>query len=67
MLLLALFLLALVIGSVVLVLENHQAVTLVIFGWSMPSVPLAVLLLAALIFGLLVGPLLVLAGRLRKR
>ncbi|HGM5582919.1 TPA: lipopolysaccharide assembly protein LapA domain-containing protein [Pseudomonas putida] len=55
-------LLALVIllGALVLffVLENQQAVTLVLFGWSMPSTPVAVPVLAALVFGLAVGPLL---------
>lgn len=42
------------------VLENQQSVALVLFGWSAPRMPVAVLVLAALVLGLAAGP--VLAG-----
>ncbi len=50
----------LLLAAVVLffVLENQQAVSLVLFGWSAPEMPVAVLVLAALVIGLAVGPLL---------
>jgi uncharacterized integral membrane protein len=50
----------LLLAAVVLffVLENQQAVSLVLFGWAAPAVPVAVLVLAALVVGLAVGPLL---------
>lgn len=54
----ALFILLLVVVVVLFVLENQAAVTLSLFGWAAPAVPAAVLMLAALIVGLAVGPLL---------
>ncbi|MBF8780840.1 lipopolysaccharide assembly protein LapA domain-containing protein [Pseudomonas fulva] len=62
-------LLLLLLAAVVLffVLENQQGVSLVIFGWSSPQLPLAVPVLAALIIGLAVGPLLGAYGVLRSR
>lgn len=50
----------LLLAAVVLffVLENQQAVALVLFGWSAPAVPVAVPVIAALVVGLAVGPLL---------
>ncbi|MND59872.1 hypothetical protein D3C80_510890 [compost metagenome] len=50
----------LLLAAVVLffVLENQQAVSLVLFGWAAPAMPVAVLVLAALVIGLAVGPLL---------
>lgn len=50
----------LLLAAVVLffVLENQQAVSLVLFGWAAPEMPVAVLVLAALVIGLAVGPLL---------
>ncbi|MDH0305038.1 MULTISPECIES: lipopolysaccharide assembly protein LapA domain-containing protein [unclassified Pseudomonas] len=50
----------LLLAAVVLffVLENQQGVSLVLFGWVAPTMPVAVLVLAALIIGLVVGPLL---------
>ncbi|MNJ63558.1 hypothetical protein D3C77_594710 [compost metagenome] len=38
-------------------LENQQAVNLVLFGWSMPAVPLALVVIIALLVGLVLGPL----------
>lgn len=50
----------LLLAAVVLffVLENQQAVALVLFGWTAPAMPVAVPVLAALVVGLGVGPLL---------
>lgn len=59
----------LLLATVVLffVLENQQPVTLVLFGWSAPQVPVAVPLLAALVVGLAVGPLLGAYGLMRGK
>jgi len=54
----ALFVLLLAAVVLFFVLENQQAVALVLFGWSTPEVPVAVPVLAALVVGLAVGPLL---------
>ncbi|MGE8410240.1 MAG: lipopolysaccharide assembly protein LapA domain-containing protein [Pseudomonas sp.] len=64
---LAAFLLLVGFAILVVVLENRQIVTLVIFGWAAPSLPLAVLLLMALLLGLVVGPLLMVFALLRRR
>ncbi|MBO9552026.1 lipopolysaccharide assembly protein LapA domain-containing protein [Pseudomonas sp.] len=50
----------LLLAAVVLffVLENQQVVSLVLFGWSAPAMPVAVPVLAALVVGLAVGPVL---------
>ena len=59
----------LLLAAVVLffVLENQQSVSLVLFGWSAPSVPVAVLVLVALVIGLAVGPMLGAYGVSRGR
>ncbi|QXH55428.1 lipopolysaccharide assembly protein LapA domain-containing protein [Pseudomonas maumuensis] len=59
----------LLLAAVVLffVLENQQAVSLVMFGWSAPAMPVAVPVLAALIIGLAVGPLLGAYGLMRGK
>ena len=54
----ALFVLLLAAVVLFFVLENQQEVALVLFGWSAPAVPVAVPVLAALVVGLAVGPLL---------
>lgn len=68
-LLLVVFLLALVAAVLLFVLENQQAVALVMFGWPAPAVPISVVILAALLAGLAVGPLLgaYVAIRAKKR
>ncbi|MGK0160205.1 lipopolysaccharide assembly protein LapA domain-containing protein [Pseudomonas mosselii] len=63
----ALFVLLLAAVVLFFVLENQQAVTLVLFGWSAPAVPVAVLVLAALVIGLAVGPLLGAYGMMRGK
>lgn len=54
----ALFVLLLAAVVMFFVLENQQTVALVLFGWSAPALPVAVPVLAALVIGLAVGPLL---------
>lgn len=56
--LVVLFVLVLVMLVLFFVLENQQAVALVMFGWSAPSMPVAVPVVAALLVGLTIGPLL---------
>lgn len=63
----ALFVLLLAAVVLFFVLENQQAVSLVLFGWTSPAVPVAVLVIAALVVGLAVGPLLGAYGVLRSK
>jgi len=53
-----LFVLLLAAVVMFFVLENQQTVTLVLFGWTAPAVPVALPVLAALVVGLALGPLL---------
>ncbi|ATR84292.1 hypothetical protein CS390_18040 [Pseudomonas sp. HLS-6] len=57
-LLLVLFVMAVAAVVLLFVLENQQSVALVLFGWSAPALPVAVIVLVALLLGLAVGPLL---------
>ncbi|MGH8380604.1 LapA family protein [Pseudomonas sp.] len=66
-LLLTLLLLGLAGLTLFFVLENQQAVSLVLFGWSSPALPLSVVVLIAVIAGLLVGPLLGICMGLRAK
>ncbi|MEW9679327.1 LapA family protein [Pseudomonas sp. TE50-2] len=61
----ALFVLLLAAVVLFFVLENQQAVSLVLFGWIAPALPIGVLVLAALIVGLAIGPLLGAYGLVR--
>lgn len=63
----ALFVLLLAAVVLFFVLENQQAVSLVLFGWTAPAVPVAILVIAALVVGLAVGPLLGAYGVLRSK
>lgn len=65
--LLALFVLLLAAVVLFFVLENQQTVSLVLFGWTAPAVPVAVLVIAALVLGLAVGPLLGVYGLMRGK
>ena len=65
--LVVLFILALATLVLFFVLENQQAVALVMFGWSAPAMPVAVPVLAALLVGLAIGPLLGAYGVLRSK
>lgn len=64
---LALFVLLLAAVVLFFVLENQQTVALVLFGWAAPAVPVAVVVLAALVVGLAVGPLLGAYGLMRGK
>lgn len=65
----ALVLIVLVVTLVILafVLENQQGVALAFLGWSTPELPVSVFVTLALIVGMLVGPLLGLLVRRKKR
>lgn len=63
----ALFVLALALLVLFFVLENQQTVALVLFGWSAPEMPVAVPVVAALLVGLAIGPLLGAYGVLRSK
>lgn len=63
----ALFVLLLAAVVLFFVLENQQAISLVLFGWATPAVPVAVLVIAALVVGLAIGPLLGAYGVLRSK
>lgn len=65
--LVVLFVLVLAILVLFFVLENQQAVALVIFGWSAPAMPVAVPVIVALLVGLAVGPLLGAYGVMRSK
>lgn len=54
-------------ATVVFVLENQQPVALVFFGWSAPELSVAVPVVLALLVGMVIGPILTLGSRLRKR
>lgn len=54
-------------ATVVFVLENQQSVALVFFGWSAPELSVAVPVVLALLLGMVIGPILTLGARLRKR
>ncbi|MBA1204488.1 LapA family protein [Pseudomonas capeferrum] len=66
-LLVALFVLLLAAVVLFFVLENQQPVSLVLFGWSAPAMPVAVPVLVALIVGLAIGPFLGAYGVLRSK
>jgi len=53
--------------TVVFVLENQQPVALVFFGWSAPELSVAVPVILALLVGMVIGPVLSLGARLRKK
>lgn len=65
--LLALFVLLLAAVVLFFVLENQQSVALVLFGWAAPAVPVAVVVIAALVLGLAIGPLLGAYGLMRGK
>lgn len=59
--------LLIVVATVVFTLENQQAVTLVLFGWSAPELSLAIPVILALLLGMVIGPVLTSIARLRKK
>jgi len=66
-LILVVFFLLLVAAVLIFVLENQQPATLAFLGLTLPSMPLSVFVLVALVLGLSVGPLLVLGSRVIRR
>jgi uncharacterized integral membrane protein len=62
--LLAIFALLLVLVILAFVLENQQSVALLFLGWSGPQLPVALLMILALLVGMVLGPVLsLLLGR----
>lgn len=59
--------LALIVSTIVFILENQQKVSLVFLGWSSPELFLAIPIIAALLAGMLIGPLLGWVVVLRKK
>lgn len=53
--------------TIVFMLENQQPVSLVIFGWTAPELSVAVPVILALLLGMLIGPLLTVVARLRRK
>lgn len=66
-LLLLVLVLAVVLAAVVFVLENLQPVTLVVLGYTGPQMPVALPVIVAFLVGMLIGPMLALIFRLRRR
>ena len=54
----AVFALLLVLTILAFVLENQQSVSLLFLGWSGPQLPVSLAILAALLLGMVIGPLL---------
>lgn len=63
----ALVALALVVSTIVFILENQQKVSLVFLGWSSPELFLALPVIIALLIGMIIGPVLGWASGARKR
>jgi len=59
--------LAVVMATIVFMLENQQPVALVFFGWSAPELSVAVPVILAFLVGMAIGPFLAVASRLRKK
>ena len=59
--------LALVVATIVFILENQQRVSLVFLGWSSPELYLAIPVIVALLLGMSIGPFLGWAVGMRKR
>lgn len=50
------FVLAILLVTLVFILENQQPVTMMFLGWAAPALPASVFVVAALLLGLIVGP-----------
>ncbi|KAB0534540.1 MULTISPECIES: LapA family protein [Pseudomonas] len=56
--LLVALILLLVLAILAFVLENQQSVSLLFLGWAGPQLPVSLVAITALLFGMLIGPLL---------
>jgi putative membrane protein len=55
---LAVFVLLLVLAILAFVLENQQSVSLLFLGWAGPQLPVSLVMVIALLFGMVIGPIL---------
>ncbi|MDL5598135.1 lipopolysaccharide assembly protein LapA domain-containing protein [Pseudomonas kribbensis] len=55
--LLGVFILLLVLAVLAFVLENQQSVSLLFLGWAGPELPVSLVVVLALLFGMFVGPI----------
>ncbi|MBK5342855.1 LapA family protein [Pseudomonas sp. TH49] len=55
---LGVFVLLLVLVILAFVLENQQSVSLLFLGWSVPQLPVSLVVIVALLIGMIVGPML---------
>lgn len=63
-----LVMLVVALAVLVFVLENQQGASLSFLGWNTAQVPVAVFVMAALVLGMVIGPLMgVLVGKRRGR
>jgi uncharacterized integral membrane protein len=56
--LLGVFVLLLVLAILAFILENQQSVSLLFLGWAGPELPVSLVVVAALLVGMLIGPML---------
>ncbi|WP_448646086.1 LapA family protein [Pseudomonas mohnii] len=56
--LLGIFILLLVLAILAFALENQQSVSLLFLGWAGPQMPVALVMVIALLIGMVIGPLL---------
>lgn len=52
----AVFILLLILAILVFVLENQQSISLLFLGWAGPELPVSLVMILALLFGMLIGP-----------
>lgn len=60
------FALVIVFGVVIFILENQQLASLSFMGWRSPVLPASIFMLAALLLGMAIGPVLGFAAYRRK-
>lgn len=50
------FVLAILLVTLVFILENQQPTSMMFLGWATPALPLSVFVVAALLLGLIIAP-----------
>ena len=50
------FVLAILLVTLVFILENQQPASMMFLGWATPALPLSVFVVAALLLGLIIAP-----------